>query len=287
MESTASRADPVGLSLEVGPRPRAADTPRVPKHRGSIDRKSPIPLYYQLYRLLLDRIEDGEWKPGDLVSSEKELSEQHGLSRITIRQTLQLLVTDGYLYRERGRGTFVAAPKIQHGPEGAFGLTGYLRAHGYKAGWRLLSMDRVMPPQRVKLNLQLQDEETVLEIRRFRLADDQVIGLHRAFVPYPLAHQIKDEYLVQGESSLHYMEECMNLALRESNRTIGAVPATEEEAAALEVEVGFPLLLIRRTTMGADGHPVEYLRAVYRGDRFEYHLRLDHSSRPPRQPATR
>ncbi len=70
----------------------------------------------------------------------------------------------------------------------------------------------------------------------------------------------------------------MNLPLRESNRTIGAIPATEEEAAALQVSVGYPLLIIRRTTVGADGHPVEYLRAVYRGDRFEYHLHLEHSS---------
>ncbi len=74
----------------------------------------------------------------------------------------------------------------------------------------------------------------------------------------------------------------MNLPLRESNRTIGSVPANEKEAAALDVEVGFPLLLICRTTIGAEGRPVEYLRGVYRGDRLEYHLRLEHSARPRR-----
>lgn len=282
MEPTTSETRRKGLSMEVSPVQKATGASRLFKHHRAIDRNSPIPLYYQLYRLLLDKVDSGEWKPGDLISSEKALSEQHGLSRITIRQTLQLLVTDGYLYRQRGRGTFVAAPKVQHGPEGIFGLTGYLHAHGYKAGWRLLALEQVMPPQRVKENLQLGDDETVLEIRRFRLADDTVIGLHRAFVPYPLADEIEEEYLTQGESSLHYMEECMKLPLGISNRTIGSIPATEEEATALEVEVGFPLLLIRRTTIGADGRPVEYLRAVYRGDRFEYHLQLEHSARPRR-----
>lgn len=267
--------------MEVSAVTEANDS-HLPKNQAAIDRASPIPLYYQLYRLLLGKITRGEWKPGEIISTEMELSERYAVSRITTRQALQLLVTDGYLYRQQGRGTFVTTPKIQHGPEGAFGLTGYLRAHGYRAGWRLLSMERVMPPQRVKEDLQTADEETVMEIRRIRLADDVVIGLHRAFVPYPLADQIKPEYLTQGESTLHYMEECMNLPLKESNRTIGAIPANEEEATALEVDVGSPLLLVRRTTIGVDGRPVEYLRAVYRGDRFEYHLRLEHSSRPRR-----
>src|SRR5512146_63413 len=106
VEPTTSEVKRTGLSMEVHPTRKAEGVSHQLDHGTSVDRKSPIPLYYQLYRLLLDKIEDGEWKPGDLVSSEKELSEQHGLSRITIRQTLQRLVTDGYLYRERGRGTF-------------------------------------------------------------------------------------------------------------------------------------------------------------------------------------
>lgn len=281
-EPTMPRVVQTRVSTGVGYTPAGVDNSHLPQQHGSIDRKSPIPLYYQLYRLLLDKLENGEWKPGDLIPSEKELSEQHGLSRITIRQTLQLLVTDGLLHRERGRGTFVAAPKVQRGPEGTSGITGYLHAQGYQAGWRLVSMERVMPPKRVKENLKLGDEEMVLEIRRFRLADDVIIGWHRAFVPYPLADQIKQEYLVQGESSLHYLEECLNLPLRESNRTIGAIPAGEEEAELLGVEIGFPLLIIRRTTLSADGRPVEYLRSVYRGDRFEYQLHLEYSSRPRR-----
>lgn len=278
MERTtlARDADTSGMAQSAATTAGASNSP---EHHGTIDRTSPIPLYYQLYRLLLDKIERGDWKPGDIISSETELGERYAVSRITTRQALQLLVMDGYLYRQQGKGTFVTKPKIQHGPEGAFGLTGYLRAHGYRAGWRLLSMERVIPPKSAKENLCTAHDEPVLEIRRLRLADDNVIGLHRAFVPYPLAHQVREEYLTQGESTLHYMEECMNLPLRESNRTIGSIPAAEEEAAALQVESGFPLLLIRRTTMGADGRPVEYLRAVYRGDRFEYHLHLEHSAR--------
>jgi GntR family transcriptional regulator len=199
------------------------------------------------------------------------------LSRITIRQTLQQLAADGYLSRQQGRGTFVSQSKVQHGPEGAFGLTGYLRAHGYAAGWRLLAMEQVKPPEKVQSILNLKDDQMVLQIRRFRLADDDVIGWHRVYVPFPLAEQVKEEYLTQGESSLHYMEECMKLPLSHSHRSVSAVAASEREADLLNVSVGFPLLQIERTTYGIDDVPVEYLRAVYRGDRFEYYLRLEHT----------
>ncbi|MGE5262831.1 MAG: GntR family transcriptional regulator [Acidobacteriota bacterium] len=256
------------------------------KSESRVNRDDPVPLYHQLYRILLEKITLGVWKPGDLIPSEKDLGEQFHLSRITIRQTLHQLAADGYLSRQQGRGTFVSQPRIQHGPEGAFGLTGYLRAHGYAAGWRLLSMEKVMPPEKVQSILKLEDDQPVLMIRRFRLADEDVIGLHRVYVPFPLAEGVKPEYLNQGESSLHYMEECMGLALSHSHRSVSAIPASEREANLLSVSVGYPLLQIERTTIGMDDMPVEYLRAVYRGDRFEYYLRLEHAGRGQRRPAT-
>jgi GntR family transcriptional regulator len=275
---TEERKNP--LLLEVQPEP-------APFHGDSrVDRDDPVPLYHQLYRILLDKITSGVWKPGDLIPSEKELGQQYQLSRITIRQTLQQLAADGYLSREQGRGTFVSQPKIQHGPEGSFGLTGYLRAHGYIAGWRLLSMEKAEPPEKIRSLLQMKEGQLALLIRRFRLADQDVIGLHRVYVPFPIAVGVKREYLELGESSLHYMEECMGMTLSHSHRSVSAIPAAEREASLLGVSVGFPLLQIERTTFGADEMPVEYLRAVYRGDRFEYYLRLEHSGRTQRRPAT-
>lgn len=278
MDAHQSRKPPLFLQVQAQPAARAGDS--------RVDRDDPLPLYHQLYRILLENIKSGVWKPGDLIPSEKELGEQFRLSRITVRQTLQQLAADGYLSRQQGRGTFVSKPRVQHGPEGAFGLTGYLRAHGYAAGWRLLTMERVAAPEKVATVLQLDENEEVLLIRRFRLANDDVIGLHRVYVPFPIAAGIKEEYLTQGESSLHYMEECMGMTLSHSHRAVSAIAASEREANLLGVHAGFPLLQIERTTIGTDDKPVEYLRAVYRGDRFEYYLRLEHSGRTQARPAT-
>ena len=81
----------------------------------TLDKNSPIPLYFQLEEILKERIETGELKPGDLLSSEKELSEKYQISRPTIGQALRGLVNEGLLYREKGKGTFIAKPKIDYG----------------------------------------------------------------------------------------------------------------------------------------------------------------------------
>ena len=79
----------------------------------SISRSSKVPLYYQLYEILLARIKEGDWQPDDLLPSEAELVEQYDLSRATVRQAFDMLVNQGYVYRRRGQGTFVARPTIE------------------------------------------------------------------------------------------------------------------------------------------------------------------------------
>jgi GntR family transcriptional regulator len=241
-----------------------------------VDRASPLPLYHQLYQVLLAKIEKGEWKPGATTPTEKDLSAQYGLSRTTVRQALQQLSLDGYLTRRQGQGTFVTQPKMRHGPQRPFGISGYLRAHGLQPGWRLLGMERIKPlPPKVAAALGVSENKEVLCIRRLRLADDEAIGLHTMYVPFPLADRIKPELMLQGDSSLYYLES-LGVTLSESHRIIEAVPARKDEARLLKVKEGSPLLMIQRTTTSADGKPVEFLRAVYRGDRFQYYVHFEH-----------
>ena len=240
-----------------------------------VDRASPLPLYHQLYQVLLAKIEKGEWKPGATTPTEKDLSAQYDLSRTTVRQALQQLVSDGYLTRRQGQGTFVTQPKMRHGPQRPFGISGYLRAHGLQPGWRLLGMQQVKPPTKIAVALGVSENEEVLCVRRLRLADDEAIGLHTTYVPFPLADRIRPELMTQGDSSLYYLE-TLGVTLSESHRIIEAVPARKDEARLLNVKEGSPLLMIQRTTTGADGKPVEFLRSVYRGDRFEYYVHFAH-----------
>lgn len=257
---------------ETTPDVSTSTTPRIQE----IDRRSPLPLYHQLYQILLHRIEAGEWKPDEAIPTEKELSQEYDVSRATVRQALQQLVSDNCLYRRHGLGTFVAKPKMRHGPQRPFGITGYLRAHGLQPGWHLLGMGKVIPPRPVAVALGSASNEEVLEIRRLRLADDEAIGVHTVYVPFPLAERIRPDHMIQGDSSLYYLEHILGVTLSESHRIIQAVPCDEDDAELLNSSTDCPLLIVLRITIGADGRPLEYLRAAYRGDSFEYYVHLEH-----------
>lgn len=236
-----------------------------------VDRQSPMPLYFQLKRLLLEKVTTHAWKPGDLVPSEQELQVGHQLSRTTVRQALTELVAEGYLVRQRGRGTFVAQPKFEHSPLRRRGISQYLIAQGLTPGLRVLDADWAHPTPAVRAALQLEAGQRAYRIRRLRLADDQPIGVLTSWLPETVARAIDTAALNQGES-LHYLRNLPQMLKTRATRAIEAVPAREEEARLLLSRKGSPMLMIERTVIGADGAPVEFMRAVYRGDRLKYQV---------------
>ena len=148
----------------------------------SIDRESPVPLYYQLKQLIAKQITEGEWLPGDMLPTEEQLQEQYGLSRTTVRQALKELEIEGLISRYRGRGTFVARPKISHSPDPHFNLTAYLTEQGMRPGWRIISAKWVSATAEVAERLALETGTLVYQLRRLRLANDEPIGYHIAHI---------------------------------------------------------------------------------------------------------
>ena len=105
----------------------------------AIYRNSPLPRYYQLKEIMRERVQSDEWKPGDLIPSERELSEKYGISRMTARQAITDLVNEGLFYREQGKGTFVSQRKITQQLIRLTGFTEDIKARGQKPGTRVLS----------------------------------------------------------------------------------------------------------------------------------------------------
>jgi GntR family transcriptional regulator len=110
------------------------------------------------------------------------------------------------------------------------------------------------------------------------MASGEVIGIHSVSLPLDLGRRLTEEDLLWGESSLDYIEGRLGLHISESFRTIEAVPANEREAELLGVELGSPMLLVQRTVLDRDGRRIEFLKAAYRGDRFEYYLHFNHDA---------
>lgn len=239
----------------------------------TIDRNSPLPLHYQLKQLLLEKITSGAWAVGTLIPSELELQDTYGLSRTTVRQALMDLVFEGRLIRERGRGTFVAPPKMAHSPEERRGLTQFMAEQGITPGWRVLEEKWVEAAPEVADKLNVPAGSRVWRLRRLRLANREPIGSHTAYVPEALTAYIDHNALQDGESML-YLRRAPQLHTSRAHRTIEAVAATESDVKPLGVKAGAPILQIERVTVAADGTPLEFLQARYRGDRFKYQITL-------------
>jgi GntR family transcriptional regulator len=236
-----------------------------------IDRNSPLPLHYQLKQILLEKIESGEWKPNDLIPSEQELQTLFGLSRITVRQALSDLVYEGLLIRERGRGTFVAPPKMTHSPEERKSLTEFMMEKGIKPGWQVIEKGFVAANKEVAANLKLPSNSRVYRIRRLRLADDEVIGHHTAYLPESVSSKINEAGLLEG-GSLNYIAHLPQMQTSHATRSIEAVAASDLDAKLLHLPLGSPVLMIQRVVLSAAGEPLEFLQARYRGDRFKYQI---------------
>ncbi len=237
-----------------------------------IERNSPIPLYYQLKQLLSQRIASGEWQPGDMLPTEMEIQAQYDLSRITVRRSLKELELEGKISRFRGRGTFVSLPKISHSPDPHFGLTDTLREQGVEPAWRLLSAEWIPALPEVADALKLSNGTAVHCLRRLRLVNDEPIGYHIAYTVPKAATVVSENRFDQG-GSLDYLQGYEPLKGSYANRTLEAIPAPEEIAGWLGIEISSPMFSIRRQVIGPDEIPIELLHALYRGDRLQYHVR--------------
>lgn len=236
-----------------------------------VDRNSPLPLHYQLKQHLLEKIESGEWKSNDLIPSEQELQNSFGLSRITVRQALSDLVYEGLLIRERGRGTFVAPPKMTHSPDDRRSLTEFMTEKGITPGWKVIEKGFIEANKEVAANLKLPHKTRVYRIRRLRLAEDEAIGQHTAYLPESVSSQINEAGLLEG-GSLNYISHIPQMATSRATRSIEAVPASDLDVKLLHLSSGSPVLMIQRVVTSAAGEPLEFLQARYRGDRFKYQI---------------
>src|SRR6476659_66204 len=106
-------------------------------------RGGPLPRYYQLKEIIRERIVTGEWEPGSLIPSERELCERYGISRMTARQAITELVNEGLFYREQGKGTFVSRHKITQQLINLTSFSEDMKARGQRPGSKVVAAQMV------------------------------------------------------------------------------------------------------------------------------------------------
>lgn len=236
----------------------------------TIDRASPIPLYFQVARRIEELIESGELGPGSRLENEILLADQLGLSRPTMRQAIQSLVDKGLMVRKRGVGTQVVHTRVRRQVE-LTSLYDDLAGTSRRPRTEVLSFGTVPASEAVAAALQVPVGSDVTAVKRLRYADDEPLALLSNHLP-PGITGITSE-LLTGRGLYQVLRDS-GIQMRVADQTIGARKATAAEARLLHEPRSAPLLTMIRTAYDHSGHPVEYGDHVYRASLYTFELTL-------------
>ncbi|GAB4447341.1 MAG: GntR family transcriptional regulator [Anaerolineae bacterium] len=239
-----------------------------------IDKDSPVPYYAQVKEALQARIRQGEWQAGDQLPGEPELCRIFDVSRTVIRQALNELWHEGLIVRRKGRGTFVAEPKIRGSLVQK--LTGFhedMVSQGYTPVTQTLQQESVPAPPKVAQYLNIEAGTPVIEIERLRFVLDEPVVLVTTYIPHALCPDLLHADLSQ-QSLYAFLERQCGLTIAHGRRSIEAVPANAHEARLLRIKQGAPLILLDSVSYLSDGTAIEYYHALHRGDRSRFEVEL-------------
>jgi GntR family transcriptional regulator len=235
-----------------------------------VDKKSPIPVYYQLKNIILKKIQSGEFAEGGLIPSERDLGENLNISRMTVRQALNQLVSEGVLYREKGRGTFVTKSKIEQRNIMSFSDTVTLK--GLVPTTKVLHFSKEDAAEDIKNILDLKVDEKVYIIKRLRLANSIPVGIEEHFIPEKYCPDLEKFDLTASLYKL--IKEEYTYAISYVDNIIEASKPSKEEKEQLNLSTNIPVLKIAGINYTQSDLKLFYERSVYRSDEYKYNVRV-------------
>src|SRR5579871_2667312 len=213
----------------------------------AIDPGSHLPLYAQVEAAIAAGIADGTFPPGDALPNETALIAQYGVSRTTIRQTIQNLIRRGLVEIRRGKGTFVLEPKITQELTELTGFVEDMRALGYHASARVLDRQVVHASEVAARHLGISTGTKVVRIQRVRLANGVPLSFDETYLPREIGEKVVEDNL-ETEPIFTLLEEKYHTPLIEAEYRLEAVAADAKVARALGIRAGSPIFLIERTS---------------------------------------
>ena len=233
-----------------------------------INKNSPVPIYHQLEEYIKQQIETGILKEEAVIPSEREYAERFQISRMTVRQAINNLVSEGYLKRQKGRGTFVNRKKVEQELQGMTSFTEDMLSRGMNPSSTLLSFQIIPADKNTASDLKIEENDSIYKIKRIRLADGAPMALETAYIPVQIVPGLTEEN--SNLSLYQYIEEHLSLSISEANQEIEASVADSYDAENLGINLGDPTLLIGRISYLTDGIPFELVKSTFRADRYRF-----------------
>jgi GntR family transcriptional regulator len=239
-----------------------------------VNKNLPLPAYHQLADMLREMIRQAAPSDGApfMLPSETELSSQHRITRATVRQALDVLEREGLVYREKGKGTFATRPRNRYELTQLIPTTDDIIRRGWTPGVHVISAQEVAAPSAVIAALGLNAGEAVFELCRVRLGNGEPLCLQWSYLPARLCPDLLTRDLSQSLS--HLLETAYNLYFWSAHELLRARLATEDEAKLLAIPAWSAVIHMERTTFSAERQPLEFLRTVWRSDRYDFEFQL-------------
>lgn len=232
----------------------------------TIDKNVPVPMYYQLKKMIQDMIKTGRLQPGDMLPTELELSDMFGISRTTTRQAIMELVMEGVLYRVKSKGTFVAENRvIQDFTNVIRASHNLLQSQNVKTTTKVLKLNIIKANDLVSKMLQIDMGEQIVHLRRLRFVNDQPNVLADAYLPMICKDML---HMDMNEVGLYeFLDMREETTPARAVRELEAVSADARDAQLLGIREGDPIQLTTSVTYTKEGKPIEYSIAKFRGDK--------------------
>jgi len=239
----------------------------------TVRNESVQPLYAQIKEALKQRILEGDYVTHERLPSESELMKVFGVSRITVRQALRDLHTEGLVFSVQGKGTFVSRPKAVQDIQRLQGFGEAMTPQGYETSARVIGVQETRAPADVADALEINRGSKVIELTRIRYLNREPISIDNSFFPIDIGQKLLGRDMTQDVFPL--LENEFGIGLGHADLKIEAVSATDEIAKQLNVDTGSSVLRIQRLVFSSDGKPIDFEYLSYRGDAFQYQLRVD------------
>ncbi|MBC5648534.1 GntR family transcriptional regulator [Christensenella tenuis] len=247
----------------------------MPFQNDHIDKNIPVPMYYQLKTIILEAIRDERFKPGDVIPTEAEFSEMFGISRTTIRQAIGELVMEGYLYRVKSKGTFVAQPKVQQAFISRIQASHELvREQNMVPTTRVLMLAMERASREAAAALQMKEHAQAVKLVRLRYVDEEPILISESYLPLPLCKAALETDM-EHCGLYEFLDKAAETQAVRSVRSLTAIAAGKYEADMMRIERGAPVQMTKSISYNAQGVPVEFTVSKFRGDRNEFVVELN------------
>lgn len=232
-----------------------------------------MPYYVQVTYALRSRLRAAP--PHSPLPSEQELQELFGVSRTVVRQALQELAHEGLIYRQKGKGSFVAPPKVTEGQiQRLSSFTSEMSRHGFKPETHVLELAIVEADPLVAERLEIAPAKELISLRRLRKVQGEPFMVAHTWLPHELFPGLEGSDLAQ-RSLYEVLETDYQRSITRGSRVLEAVAASAEVAGRLEIAPASPVVRVELISYGDDGRALEYSVAFHRGDRARFRFEVD------------